>query len=149
METIYKKPKRATKSKNEQPKAFACFGFSARIDFLFQKQERTTKSSKKQQMANGNIPPKPKRATTSDKKQQRAFFIPILIHLLQFWAYGRWLISRAMKNQKEQQRAMKSSKEQQETKANIWVKKLKTGNKKPNEQQRAKKLQIETRLYSA
>ena len=31
---ICKKPKRATKSQNEQPKPFACFGFWARTDFI-------------------------------------------------------------------------------------------------------------------
>ena len=28
---------------------------------------------------------------TSNKERQRAFFIPIFIHLLQLWTYGRWL----------------------------------------------------------
>ena len=47
---------------------------------------------------------------TSNKKQQRAFLIPIFIHLLQLWTFGRWLTSRAMRNQKDQQRATKSTK---------------------------------------
>ena len=102
--TIHKKPKQATKSHNEQQKEFACFAFEIE-SILSQKQERATKSSKRQRKANGNTHQKPKRAT---KKQQRAFFIPISIHSHQFWTYGRWLISRAMTSQKEQRRATKS-----------------------------------------
>ena len=47
------------------------------------------------------------------RKPKRAFFIPIFIQLLQFETYGRWLTSRAMKNQKELQRAMKSNEKQE------------------------------------
>ena len=88
---------------------------------LSRKQERATRSRKKQRMAIGNMPPKPKQATTNNKKQQRAFFIPMFIHLLKFLTYGRWLTSRAMKNQKEHRKATKSSKEQQKNKANTGV----------------------------
>ena len=65
------------------------------------------KSSKKKRTANGNTPQKTKRATKNNKEH---FSIPIFIHLLQLWTYGSWLTSRAIKNQKEQQRATKSSK---------------------------------------
>ena len=54
----------------------------------------------------------------SNKKQQREFFIPIFIHPHQFWTYGRWLISRAMKSQKEQRRATKSSEKHQKATKN-------------------------------
>ena len=89
-----KKPKRATKSQNEQPKVFACFGFFKTELILSQKQERATKSIKNQRTANGNTPQKPKRA----KKQQRAFFIPIFIHLLQLWAF--WQVVDIKSNEK-------------------------------------------------
>ena len=79
---------------------------------LSQKPERAAKSSKKQRTTNGNTPQKPKRAITSTKKQQIALFIPMFIHLFQLWTYARWLTSRAMKNQKDQQRATKSRKKQ-------------------------------------
>ena len=103
-----KKPKRATKG-TKGPHENQAFEIEL---ILSQKQERATKSSKKQLLANGNTPQKPTRATTSNKKHQRAFFTPIFIHFLQVLTYGRWLTSRAMKNQKDQQGATKSSKKQ-------------------------------------
>ena len=64
------------------------------------------------------------------QKVTKSIFRAHFIHLHRFWTYGSWLISRAMKNQKEHQRATKSSKEQQKTEANILVEKIKTDNKK-------------------
>ena len=80
---------------------------------LSQKQERATKSSKKATDGKLKHAPKTKTSNNEPQKQQRAFFIPIFIHLLQLWTYGRWLTSRAMKNQKEQRRATKSNEKQQ------------------------------------
>ena len=77
----------------------------------------------------------------------------LLCHWLhaKFWPLkGRWLRSRAMKNEKEQERAMRRNKGNKEhrsetKKQNIGVgKKSKQAMKNPNKQQRAKKLQIET-----
>ena len=72
------------------------------------------------------------------QKQQRAFFMPIFIHSHHFWTNGRWLVSRAMKSQKEQRRAAKSNEKQQKaTKSNkkktmdIGAGKTKMGKKKP------------------
>ena len=112
---IHKKPKRATKSHNEQQKAFACFGVWDRIDSI----SKTRKSNEEQQKATKDKWKHATKPKTSNKKQQRTFFIPIFIHSYQFWTYGRWLISRAMKIQKEQRRAMKSNEKQQKaTKSN-------------------------------
>ena len=131
----------STKNQNEQQKAItsnkrhlSVLVFETEL-ILSQKQERATKSSKRQRTANGNTHQKPKRAT---KKQQRAFFIPIFIHSHQFWTYGRWLISRAMKSLKEQRRAKKkqrkaakSYEEQQKATTDIGAGKTKTGKKRP------------------
>ena len=90
---------------------------------------------------------------TSNKKQQRAFFIPIFIHSHKFWTYGRWLISRAMKSQKEQRRATKSNEKQQKTtKSNkkqqrtSKTEKPKLARKNQDEQRKAQEVQMETRL---
>ena len=96
---IYKKPKRARKRHNEQPKAFACLGFVDRSDLKNKKE--------KQKVTNDRCKHGPK-TKTSNKKQQRVLLIPMFIHLFQLWAYGR-LTSRAMKSQKEQQKATKST----------------------------------------
>ena len=109
------KNKTSNKKLNEQQIAFACFGFWDRIDSI----SKTRKSNEGQWKAtNGRWKhaPKPK---TSNRKQQRAFFIPIFIDSRQFWTCGRWLISRAMKSQKEQRWATKSNEKQQKaTKSN-------------------------------
>ena len=98
-----------TKNQNEQQTTFVCFGFWDRIDSI----SKTRKSNEEQQKAtNGKWKHTPK-TKTRNKKQRRAFFIPIFIHSHQFWIYGRWLVSRAMKTQKNndgQRKAMKSSK---------------------------------------
>ena len=89
---IHKIPKRATKSHNEQQKAFACFDSVS----------KTRKSNEEQEKAtNGKWKHTPK-TKTRNKKQQRAFFILIFIHSHQFWTYGKWLISRAMTGNEKQ-----------------------------------------------
>ena len=72
----------STKNQNEQLKAktsnqrhLPVLVFEIEL-ILSQKQERTTKSSKKQRTANGNTPKNPKRAT-------KRIFHSIFIHLLQ------------------------------------------------------------------
>ena len=90
---------------------------------------------------------------TSNKKQQRAFFIPIFIHSHQFWTYERWLVSRAMKSQKDQrgetksnekqQKATKSNKKQQRTSELERPEKARTSQ---DEQRKAQTVQMETRL---
>ena len=78
METSTKKPK----TSNQRYLPVLVFEIEL---ILSQKQERTTKSSKKQRMPNGNMP-------QNQNEQQRAFVIPILIDLLQLWTYrGSWL----------------------------------------------------------
>ena len=64
-----------------------------------------------------------------------------------------WLTSSAMKNQKEHQRATKSNEKQQKAmksnkkqKLDTGAGKTKMGNDKQNEQQKARKVQMETRL---
>ena len=112
----------STKNQNEQQKAIKSnkrhlpvlvFGVEL---ILSQKQ---VKSNEEQQKAtNGKWKHAPK-TKTSGKNQQRTFLIPIFIHSHQFWSYGRWLVSRAMKSQKEQRWATKSNKKQQKaTKSN-------------------------------
>ena len=87
---------------------------------------------------------------TRTKKQQSAFFIPIFTHSHQFWTYGRWLISIAMKSQKEQRGAMKSSKKlRRTTKSNSGYRSWKNQNgqeRNQDEQRKAQKIQMETRL---
>ena len=66
--------------------------------------------------------------------QQKAFFIPIFIHLHQLWTNKSWLTSKAMKNQKEKnehRQATKSNKVQQKAKRNTVVEKNRRGNQKP------------------
>ena len=74
------------------------------------------------------------RRTKNQNEQQRAFFIPIFIHSHQFWTYGMWLISRAMKSSNDGQRkAVKSSKKlRRAAKATTDIRagKAKTGKKK-------------------
>ena len=128
METSTKKPKRETESLNEQQKAFACFGFYLKNK---KEQRRALKSNERQMETH----------TKNQNEQQRAFFIPIFIHSHQFWIYGRWLISRAMKSLKEQRRAMKSNEklrrasksyeEQQNATTDIGAGKTNTGKIKP------------------
>ena len=78
------------------------------IEFILsQKQERATKSSKKQRTASGNTHQKPKRATKSNKKQQKA-----------------------TKSNKKQQKATKSNEEQQKAKTDIGAGKTITGNQR-------------------
>ena len=71
---IHKKPKRATKSHDEQQKAMTSnkrhspdLVFEIEL-IISQKQERATTSSKRKRMANGNTHQKPKRATKSNKE---------------------------------------------------------------------------------
>ena len=110
----WKHPQKTNESQNEQPNAFACFGFWDRTDFI---SKTRTSNEEQQKPTNGKWKRVPKTKTktsaiTSNKKQQRAFFFPIFIHLLQLWAHGKCLTSRAMKNQKEQQQTTKGSKTQ-------------------------------------
>ena len=106
---IYKKPKRAIKSKTEQPKAFACFGFWDRTDSI---SKTRTSNEEEQKAMDGKWKHSPK-TKTSNKEHFSFPFSLIFIHLLQLWTYGRWLTSRARKSQEEQQRAMKSNGKQQ------------------------------------
>ena len=130
------------KDHNEQPKVFACFGFWDRTDAV----SKTRTSNEKQQKAtNGKWKHSPK-TKTRYRMQQRAFFIPIFIHSRQFLTAGRWLTSKAMKDQKEQERATKCSKEQQKTIADIVVENPNHSKGNQNEQQSAKKLRMEIRL---
>ena len=78
-----KKPKRATKSQNEQPKAFACFGFWDRTRCLRASRTRT-RNENQQKAKKGQLKHAPK---------------PISIYSLQFWTNRRWLISKTMKMQ--------------------------------------------------
>ena len=80
-------------------------------------------------------------------KQQRVFFMPIFIHSHQFWTNGRWLMSRAMKSQKEQRRAMESNEKQQKAmksnKKQQWTSELekpKRARKSQDEQRKAHKV---------
>ena len=108
---------------------------------------KTRKSNEEQQKeTNGKWKHAPK-TNTSNKEQQMAFFIPILIHSHQFWTYGRWLISRAMKSQKEQRRATKSNEkaaksyeQQQKATTDIGAGKTKTGKNNREEQRKAQKV---------
>ena len=93
---------------------------------------------------------KPKRAT----KATKAFFIAIFIHSHQFWTYGRWLVSRATKSQKNQRRERKSNEKQQKaTKSNekqqrtSELEKPKQARRNQEEQRKVHKVQMETRLY--
>ena len=90
---------------------------------------------------------------TSHRKQQKALLIHIFIHSHQFWTYGRWLISRAMKSQKEQRGATKSNEKQQRaTKTNkkqqrtTELEKPKRVRKSQDEQRKAQKVQMKTRF---
>ena len=89
---------------------------------LSQKQEKQRRAAKgnKRQMET---------RTKNQNEQQRAFFIPIFIHSHQFWTNGRWLISGAMKSQKEQRRATKSYEKQQKATTDIRAGTTKAGKK--------------------
>ena len=106
---------KSTKNQNEQQKAITSNKRHLPILVyeielvLSQKQE---KQEEQRKATNGKWKHAPK-TKTSNKKQQRAFSIPIFIHSHEFWTYGRWLISRAMKSEKEQGRATKSNERQQ------------------------------------
>ena len=111
---IHKKP---TKAKMSSQMHLPVLVFEIEL-ILSQKQEPATKEQQKPTNGKWKRVPKTKTKTktsaiTSNKKQQRAFFFPIFIHLLQLWAHGKCLTSRAMKNQKEQQQTTKGSKKQQ------------------------------------
>ena len=67
---IYKKTKRATKSQNEQPNAFACFGFSNRTDSISEnknEQRRAAKSNERQ------METRPKNQNEQQKATKRIF----------------------------------------------------------------------------
>ena len=109
------------------------------IDLILpQKQERATKSSKKQEMENGNTPQKPKRATTSNKKQQRAFFHSHF-HLFTL-TFDLWKVvdiksnenpERASVGKEKKRKAAEGDEEQQKAKTNIGAGQTKMSNKKP------------------
>ena len=101
------KPKRARKSHNKQPKAFACFGL-----ILSQKQDRAMKINKKQETTNGNTPQKPKRATKSNKEHFPSHvhsFIPTL---------DLWKVAGIKSNEKPERAATGSAKQEKAMKSN-------------------------------
>ena len=103
------------------------------IELILSQKQESYEEQQKVTKANGNTHQKPKRTAKSNKEH---FFTPIFIHSHQFWTYGRWLISRALKSQKNngrKRKAMKSSKKlRRATKAttDIGAGKTKTGKKK-------------------
>ena len=86
----------------------------------------------------------PKRATKGNKVHL-SFPFSFICANSDHWQVAD-LKSHEMKDLKEQERATKSSKGQQKTKTTIVVEKPNQAIKNQNEQQSAKKLQIETRL---
>ena len=136
----------STKNQNEQRKPITSNKMHLLVLAFYI--SKTRKSNEEQQKeTNGKWKHAPK-TKTSNKEQQIAFFIPILIHSHQFWTYGRWLISRAMKSQKEQRRATKSNEkaaksyeQQQKATTDIGAGKTKTGKNNREEQRKAQKVQ--------
>ena len=136
----------STKNQNEQQKAITSNKRHLPVLVFEIELILFSKTKKKQRRAVKGNERQMETRTKNQNEQQRAFFIPIFIHSHQFWTCGRWLISRAMKSQKEQRRATKSNEKQQKaTKSNkkattdIGAGKTKTGKKKPKDEQRKKK----------
>ena len=94
-----KKPRRAMKG-TKSPNGNQALVFE--IELILPSPKTRTSNEEQQKATNGKW--KHALRKTSNKKQQITFFIPIFIHLLQLWTYGRWLTLRAIKNQREQQR---------------------------------------------
>ena len=90
-----------TKTRNQRH--FPVLVFEIEL-ILSQKQERATKSSKKRRTAT-----RPKNQN-EQQKATKSTFHSHFHSLLQLWTNERWLISRTMENQREQQRATTSSK---------------------------------------
>ena len=116
METSTKTPKRATKSHNEQQNAFVCLVFEIEL-ILSQKQERATKSNKRQRTANGNMHQKPKRATTKATKGIFHSHFHSFTPILDLWKVvgikSNEKPERATKSNEKRQKATKSNKNQQ------------------------------------
>ena len=115
---IHKKPKRATKSHNEQQKAFACFGFLDRINSI----SKTRKSNEAQQKAtNGKWKHAPKTKTSNKKTTKSIFhsyfhsFSPILDLWMVVDIKNNEKPERATTGNEEQQKATKGNKKQQRT----------------------------------
>ena len=120
METSTKKPKRATKSHNKRH--FPVLVFKIEL-ILSQKQERATKSTKRQRTANGNTHQKPKRTIKSIFHSHFHSFAPIL---------DLWKAVDIKSNEKPERATTGNGKQQKATTSNngqrSW--KTKTGKKK-------------------
>ena len=129
---IYKKPKRAIKSQNGQPKAFACSGFWDRTDSV-SKTRTSTESSKKPTIGKWKQAPKTK---TSNKEHLSVPFS--FIHANS----GPMKVVDIKSNEKPEsaiKRATKSSKNLRRAATDIGEGKAKTSNKNQNEQRKAQK----------
>ena len=103
-ENIYKRPKRATKGRNENQMHLPVLVFEIElIRILSQKQERAMKSNRKQRTTNGNTPQKPKRAIKNIFHSHFHSFASAL----DLW---KVVDIKTNENHIEQQRATKSSK---------------------------------------
>ena len=121
----------STKTQNEQQKAITSskrhlpvLVFEIEL-ILSQKQERATKSSKRQRTANGNTHQKPKRATKSSKEHFHSHFhsfAPIL---------DLWKVADIKSNEKPE-RAATGNEKQQQTSELEKPRRARKGTKSPN-----------------
>ena len=137
------KTKRATKSLNEQQKAFACFGFCDRINLKNKKEQRRAAKGNERQMETRT---KNQKATKSIFHSHFHSFAPIL---------DQWKVvdiksnekperaTTATKSNEKQQKAMKSNKKQQRKSE---LEKPKRARNNQDEQRKAQEVQMETRL---
>ena len=133
----------STKNENEQQKAITSnkrhlpiLGFEIEL-ILSQKQERATKSNRRQRTANGNTHQKPKQATKTIFHSYFHSFAPIL---------DLWEVIDIKSNEKPerattdgQRKAAKSYEEHQKATTDIGAGKTKTGKKKPRRATKGKK----------
>ena len=146
----------STKNENERQKAFTnnkrhlpVLVFEIEL-ILSQKQERATKSSKRQRTANGNMQQKPKRATKSNKEYfsfKFSFIHTISGPMEGGWYQEQWKARKSndgqRKSNEKQQEATTSNKKQQRTSE---LEKPKRARKNQDEQRKAQKVQMEARL---
>ena len=140
----------STKKQNEQQKAIT--SNKRHLPVLVFEIELILKNKKEQRRAAKGNERQMETLPKNQNEQQKATK-SIFIHSHQFWTNGRWLISRAIKSQKEQRRATRSSEKQQKpTKSNkkqqrtSELEKPKRARKSHYEQRKTQKVQMETRL---
>ena len=135
----------STKNQNEQQKAFACFGFWDRIEEKGQR--RAAKGKERQMETHTKNQNEQQKATKSIFHSYFHSFPPILDLWKVIDIKSNEKPERATRGNEKQWKAAKSYEEQQKATTNIGAGKTKTSKKKnQDEQRKAPKVQMETRL---